>query len=189
MKKGLIIGILLIILAGSVFAQSTEAPSIIRSTIESILDNVISINEKTCGEFPIVLVQQTPAGQLNTPLTIKSSSSQNNLLEKEFLLVFPEREGELIKIKDINLYGYFHSGMNQGDTCEISFNGNNCNTFVKNSPSNGENEYFYETLPSSCIDSLDFDGVNYLGVSCPILTGNNNFFIDKVFYDATWKSC
>ncbi len=189
MKKGLIFTIAMLLLIGTVVAQTPQAqaiPSQLMSAVSEMLENVIEINQKTCSDEPIVLFQGIHASGPGSPLMIQSST--NGVVKVPFLLMFPMIEGELVSIKDINFYGVFHANSDVGNTCDISYNGVYCMTLSKNKPL-GEDEYFYKTVPSSCIDSLDEDSLNFIEMDCPVMNTNGFLRIMTVFYDATWKSC
>jgi hypothetical protein len=190
MKKGLIITIFIILLAGTAIAQSDDIYSHLKGLMKEILENVLEINEKTCGEESIVLQQQRHTSSESYIFNMDSPSNNDTINKEHFLLVFPEREGELVSIDDIRIYGNFDRYANAGDTCEISINNVLCLTYVKTTP-HTEEEYIYETLPQSCVDVLDFDELNEMKMACPILKPNvgAHLGVIKIFYDATWKSC
>jgi hypothetical protein len=188
MKKGLIVSILMVLLVGTVVAQTPQAqaiPSQLMSAVSEMLENVIEINEKTCSDEPIVLAQQSHSGSEHSFFVMAPGS--RNPFSRNFLPVFSEREGELVSIDRMSVYGLFHGNAPVGDTCELLLNDVLCGTYVKQT-NTGDDEYFYDVLPTSCVDALELDELNELRMECPILS-DSGIYIYRILYDATWKSC
>lgn len=191
MKKGLIAFsiISLIVLSGITLAQMDSVDCSFCEWAKQVLKRLISIDDKICSEEPIVLYQETINGPVFDVFSMNSPDIQGEIAKRNFLLVFPQREGELVSINGISVYGYIHSRASKGSTCEIYINNVLCLTYVKTLPQDTEDEHFYEELPQSCIDVLDFDGINEIEMTCPILSGMGWMGLYKINYDAIWKSC
>ena len=192
MGKGFIFAILMILLVGTVVAQTPSAqaiPSQLMSAVSEMLENVIEINEKTCSDEPILLEQQIFFGtSKDYPWTMSSPEVPSEIGHRDFLLIFPLKEGELVSINNMAIRGYFKSHSNVGDTCELLINNVPCVTYVKVGP-NAEDEHFYDTLPSSCTNSLNLEEFNKMEMTCPIVGQDGGITVQRVFYDVTWKSC
>ena len=183
MKKGFIIGMLILLLATGVFAQAV--PSSVTSVVDDILKNLIQINKKTCMKEPVTLTQQRFIGEGHFAMV--SSSGQGTPIEDYFILNFPEKEGELVSIRDTKFSGRWETNSQPGDTCNVVIDGVTCASFVKTLPSS-EQEYVYVSTSSTCTDSLIYDELKTMEITCPVLSGGR-FHIERVLYHTSWKSC
>jgi hypothetical protein len=189
MKKGLMFAIMMVLLVGTVVAQTPQAKQVsgqITATISEMLQNVIEINEKTCSDKGLLLTQEASASDGLSFYT--KVAFPGNLLELPFVLIFPNKEGSLQSIENSHVYGVLSNNADVGDTCNILLNNVQCLTLVKTEPL-GEEEYFYETLSQSCTDSLMEGEINYMGVNCPTIHSDGYIKIYKLHYDTIWNSC
>jgi hypothetical protein len=188
MKKGLMFAIMMVLLVGTVVAQTPQAKQVsgqITAAVSEMLQNVIEINDKTCSDEHILIGQKEMHSSTLDYLSMLPMTSYP--YTRQVLPVFIDREGVLVSIDEIKVYGYFSGHALTGDTCELYLNDILCETYVKQT-SNGEDELFYDTLPTSCVSALNIDELNEFKMDCPILN-NQGIGIWKILYDATWKSC
>ncbi len=191
-KTYIVLGIILLIIAGTVIAQSLSDTCSVCLLLKNIVAKLTSIDNKICKNVNIQFPQRTNHEEI---LEIPTVFIGSPLKETLFIITPPEIEGTLVSLDKIRFAGVINATANYTQTevsCDLFVNGNHCYTLTKMTEpcdcGGATPAYFYEDI-SSCLNDLDVNKVNLLSIKCASVDERASLFGIRITYDATWNSC